>query len=308
MPNYVTNNLKIQATASQLDEILEAIRFEDGAKGTIDFNRLIPMPASLDLTQGSITNSSTDAFISNLQREFFSHKASSGIPLEEQNTILLYTNAYQALHHKGFSIPNGNMSEEEIEAQANRHEMSVEAFLALGKQYLDNIIEHGAATWYDWRINNWGTKWNLNPEDCIQANENTLSFDTAWSAPYPILDQISQMFPDVVLHHEWADEDLGYNVGCASYQNGEVIKEYVPKPGSKEAYDLAFRINGTTAADHCLAYDENEGTYVYSEELAMQEREAFEKARSLAGQLEDAQQRAAEQDSGKVDLGREPTR
>ena len=308
MPNYVTNILEIKATGSHLEEILDAIRFEDGPKGTIDFNRLIPMPASLDLTQGSITHSSTEAFISNLQREYFAHKGSREISLEEQNKILLYTNAYHMLHRMGFSRPKGNMSEEEIEAEANRNDMTTESFLALGKQYLDNIIEHGAPTWYDWRITNWGTKWNLNPESCIQANENTLTFETAWSAPYPILDRISQMFPDVVLYHEWADEDLGHNVGSASYQNGNVIQEYIPEPGSKEAYDLAFRIDGTTAADHCLIYDENEGTYVYSEELAMQEREAFEKARSLAGQLEDAQKRATEQGSGKTEPENEPTR
>ena len=49
----------------------------------------------------------------------------------------------------------------------------------------ENFLKFGAKDWYDWCINNWGTKWDLREVrvDCHDANNITLSFDTAWSPP-----------------------------------------------------------------------------------------------------------------------------
>jgi hypothetical protein len=41
--------------------------------------------------------------------------------------------------------------------------------------------------WWDWRVQNWGTKWNIEAldEDRITVKDNTVIFDceTAWSPP-----------------------------------------------------------------------------------------------------------------------------
>jgi hypothetical protein len=41
--------------------------------------------------------------------------------------------------------------------------------------------------WYSWRVNNWGTKWDVGGEDAFvdRPDQNTvvLSFDSAWSPP-----------------------------------------------------------------------------------------------------------------------------
>lgn len=41
-----------------------------------------------------------------------------------------------------------------------------------------------AAAWYEWNIENWGTKWNCNAQDWVRE-ENTISFwfDSAWGPP-----------------------------------------------------------------------------------------------------------------------------
>lgn len=31
---------------------------------------------------------------------------------------------------------------------------------ALGRQAFENLEKYGCATWYDWCVQNWGTKWN----------------------------------------------------------------------------------------------------------------------------------------------------
>jgi hypothetical protein len=53
MPNYVINKLKIEADKATTDEILETIKDDKLGKGSIDFNKLIPMPIELDIESGS---------------------------------------------------------------------------------------------------------------------------------------------------------------------------------------------------------------------------------------------------------------
>ena len=59
--------------------------------------------------------------------------------------------------------------------------------------------------WYDWRSENWGTKWDV-PKDEIDVepiNNGSIivEFDTAWAAPYPIYKKFRDQFKDVKI--EW---------------------------------------------------------------------------------------------------------
>lgn len=58
---------------------------------------------------------------------------------------------------------------------------------------------HGADNWYDWSINNWGTKWNSYHDEVDYDGEKSLvyKFDTAWSPPEPVIDALRKKFPDL---------------------------------------------------------------------------------------------------------------
>lgn len=60
--------------------------------------------------------------------------------------------------------------------------------------------------WYDWSIENWGTKWNCYEQE---HSHNGFQFWTAWSAPEQIYIALSKQFPDVVITVDFADEDTG---------------------------------------------------------------------------------------------------
>lgn len=47
---------------------------------------------------------------------------------------------------------------------------------------------YGHTSWYDWSIENWGTKWNSYNFQMVSESEGRLEFlfDTAWSTPVPI--------------------------------------------------------------------------------------------------------------------------
>ena len=83
------------------------------------------------------------------------------------------------------------------------------------------IIPGGTASnkdWYNWRCENWGTKWNS--YDANWSEDNTcVSFQTAWSMPYPLLQAVALMFPNITFVIGYADEDQGSNCGVMFLKN-----------------------------------------------------------------------------------------
>ena len=85
----------------------------------------------------------------------------------------------------------------------------------IGEKYLSNKEKYGYTTWYGWCCANWGTKWNAC--DAIWNGDDFVSFNTAWSVPLSIYEQLYKRFPEVSFEVEYADEDLGNNCGCVSW-------------------------------------------------------------------------------------------
>lgn len=84
----------------------------------------------------------------------------------------------------------------------------------------DEMLEkYDAADWYSWCVNNWGTKWDVQSVDAVEADGNSVSlyFDSAWSPPI-------QFYANM-------EEELGFEVKayyyepgmafCGSYADGE---------------------------------------------------------------------------------------
>jgi hypothetical protein len=64
--------------------------------------------------------------------------------------------------------------------------------------------------WYDWRLEHWGTKWDIYNATCDRMDANTLQlyFYTAWSPPMPIYDKLVDMGFEVTARY--LDEGWGY--------------------------------------------------------------------------------------------------
>lgn len=67
---------------------------------------------------------------------------------------------------------------------------------ALEDQQTINRKKYGYPTWYEWKIANWSTKWDLT--DCTAEVEDegyavTLTFDTAWSPPIEAYAKLEEM-------------------------------------------------------------------------------------------------------------------
>lgn len=128
------------------------------------------------------------------------------------------------------SIPSQNTSSE-------RYERCVR--LANIARY--NKEKYGYYTWYEWDINNWGTKWNA--YESYYA-DGCAFFQTAYNAPKPIIKALSEKFPDTSFRLCYADEDIGYNCGYLEYLNGEIVDEDAFVAGSEESIRFAKELWG----------------------------------------------------------------
>ena len=224
MPNHITNILTIQADENKVHSILESIKSDEYGIGSIDFNKLIPMPESLNIEAGSRTNRGLKiykAFMQDSAAIAYSDVQNTEPSPEHSQAVTALLKKYQ------------EMTKDDPE------------LLQLGRKCYENIQNYGCTDWYDWSIKNWGTKWNAYgykefPE--YQEGDSELRFLTAWSAPHPILEKLSELYPDVTFSHRWADEDFGNNVGEREYCASEIVSENIPTGSSVEAVEMAADI------------------------------------------------------------------
>ena len=217
MPNHITNILRIEASEELTAQIKSEIRSvdEDGETRHIDFNKILPMPESLMITSGSTTSNG----IAILQYRAGDDTAIRG--------IMGYA------WGKEFATPEDLIEHMLVKGSANLEE---------AQKALDNERLYGCRDWYGWSTDNWGTKWNAYNTNDTDVDE--VSFETAWSNPYPVIIALSAKYPEAVFHMRFADEDFGHNVGEYSLQNGDVVDENIPEGGSEEALELAADITG----------------------------------------------------------------
>ena len=130
-----------------------------------------------------------------------------------------------------------------------------------GRIYLDNIINYGAPTWYEWRVKAWGCKWEAGNQEAVSSD--TIEFTTPWSAPVPILQALSEKFPDITITIRWADEDVGVNTGEAVFKGGEISELTRFEVHSKEAFELAAELWGLDLAEEGFVFNEKTQTYEY---------------------------------------------
>lgn len=100
--------------------------------------------------------------------------------------------------------------------------------------------------WHSWNSRTWGTKWNaysVSEVTGAPGDHAVVSFDTAWSHPFPIIAALSARFPDEPIHVKFASEDVGSHFGEYAVLDGHYApNEDLPAEGTDEGRDWACRI------------------------------------------------------------------
>ena len=241
MPNHVMNRLEFDCPQARLREILETICYDGGSEeaevtgvGTIDFNKIVPMPPSLNIESGSRTIEGINLYLTSRNPDA-PHFGSDKMSPDAFKDLVATVGSFY-----GYLRPNPCLSPEEI-AQCTQH-TDVGVLLQLGKLAVENQLRYGATTWYEWRSNprNWNTKWNsYYPGDYSGGRE--ITFQTAWAPPHPVIRKLSEMYPEVMIRHSWANEDLCADAGELYYVNGEQVDGHIPV-SEDETYRMSVRI------------------------------------------------------------------
>lgn len=210
MPNWVKN---IVRTSEKTMQKIKEKYFENGI---LDFNKVIPMPETLNLTEGSITDTAIFYAMSkkdmNKQKEIFKILKS-----KKEYTYGNYLKKLQRYCEMG-SFKHIEKQADEFEPDTNAQKLQITSLEQLGDTFIQNIQKYGSPTWYDWCIENWGTKWGVTRFAC---NNTTMIFETAWSIPENIFDKLASEFPHDTIEVSYADEDYSsHNNGILTYYNG----------------------------------------------------------------------------------------
>lgn len=116
--------------------------------------------------------------------------------------------------------------------------------------------------WYDWKVRNWGTKWdvavendNKDPDTTMERHDKVsaviYNFNTAGSPPTPAILALSSQYPELVFHLHY-QEETGWG-GDIKIMKGVVLSE--------QSYDNQCDDCGSI---NCIEYCDNDCGYICS--------------------------------------------
>lgn len=216
MPNNVTNEIKFYGQPEDIKVVRSLIKGSKDDLQMIDFNRLIPMPESLNIEAGSTTRDAISLYLT---------MSNPDMPYHDRKTIdCKRLKAILARLDDGVAFTttcSATLSEDEIK-QISTYQ-SVDDLMKLGETAVDNLMKYGAVSWYDWRWAHWGTKWNAYEQ--VDSDGDTIQFDTAWSMPEPILRKLAKICNehDVQFNGQWINEDWRNDSGAFVMSDGSLM-------------------------------------------------------------------------------------
>ena len=222
MPNWTWNKITCKK------ELADKLLTKEEDKFLLDFNKIIPMPKTLKLVAGSIERDSVACYYHSLDE--VGQKEIKNI-LDNKTDWYYgdYYNKYRTLiegGHKDISVINKLRENYDPNGYTTETFKKFDNIDELGKQYIDNIKQHGCPHWYDWCTKHWGTKWNVWDDVHVSYNEEIdeyeIEFSTAWSIPHGIFEKYFDMCKDGELN--WIYEDEDYNgTHILTKENGELV-------------------------------------------------------------------------------------
>ena len=227
MPNHVTNILSIEGNnKSKIQECITLLsnkgknykEYEyDNKKNkeveVIDFNAIVPMPKCLDIRCNVGMETLANTLYSIYTKELINSRYSK-IKCKKEK-FRLFT--VDLLRHQKF--PNAVFSvENPVEQQIIEKCNISQDDLRTAIKYLKNKYKTNYCTWYDWRIDHWGTKWNAYHS---HKSGNVITFDTAWSSPIKLIDELSNQYKELTFELKYMDEDIhGENFDEVIFEGG----------------------------------------------------------------------------------------
>lgn len=217
MPNWASNTLTIVSENMNLlkrikDDITIKCKGEKKGKtiSVIDFNRIVPMPKTME---SDWVGGEADSF------RYYCLKSSKEIPEG-------YNRCFKPME---FTYKNdGSMYELSDYEQDECFKTKLDFMYQYGASIYINVTKYGYKGSYDWCKAKWGTKWNASEPFPFEyfgepVDRMACTFDTAWTAPVPIAEEISRKYHVKVILY-------------STYEGGENPTKYVYLNGRETKY------------------------------------------------------------------------
>lgn len=207
MADYIPNTLRFEADRSVVENIFSAISGfdEEGYYQPILFQSITPMPEELNIDSSNQMRYGYCIYKTFAEKYIASHPDCDILKLSIEEEA-----AYCATTFAHLTI--GEMAR-------------IKPLWRLGRKAYHNELKYGCRTWYRWRMQHWGTKWDAHPAR-REAGSDTVYFTTANNAPTPITRKLSRLYPDVTITHSFETSDFFVTV---RYRAGKEVSREVIK-------------------------------------------------------------------------------
>lgn len=195
MPNWCQNAMLVTGSKEQVEKMIAQVKSEES---DFDFNNILRMPESLSVESSSIAEQAYAYYYGNKENLKNAFYASSEEDLQKRIKVIT-------------DNPNAKQ---------------------LADTYHHNLQNYGVTNWYQWCPKNWGTKWNAcdpHVDEIVKSSDGeayqvNIFFNTAWSYPEGIFEELSRQYPELLFEVE-VDEEGGYFWGKLTIQEGVIAED-----------------------------------------------------------------------------------
>lgn len=178
MPNYCMNQLKLFGEIDYIKDFFQKIKSENSL---FDFQNIVPMPKNIEDTERGSKSFASEA-------------------------VCLFLSDGTISNHLRWMLDRYQIKISELDMMIETWQQDDKIDLELGYKIIENRqLYQGCGDWYEWCINNWGTKWQ--PMN-VEIDGQILSFDTAWSPPQPIIEQIGEKFKKLSFEYRYYEPGI----------------------------------------------------------------------------------------------------
>lgn len=235
MANFVKNIVDFYGSKDELEKLISF--FKQGNRKELDFNLVVPEPK--DLVGATAPYDSKGLLVGEY---LVTGKLGENLG-HNQEWLNRVKNQMREILGRHFAS-----DKELVEAyiaslvQEGKPELG-KKYLAMYKTWYNNWKTYGYPDWYEWRMKNWGTKWNACNGDSLDtislkkgykdSYSMQYTFETPGCMPEMFFLALAKMFPKISIEVQYANEDIGADVGIMSFEDGEETCD--------ERYDLYTR-------------------------------------------------------------------
>jgi hypothetical protein len=135
------------------------------------------------------------------------------------------------------------------------------------KIYKENEKKYGYKSWYEWCVENWGTKWEVMDADILNEEDDYIDyrFDTAWSPPTEWLQKVAKQNPNLNFKLVYREDGMGF-MGADYYEGGELVNNVM----IDDSYDtIAQQLTSEGLDPKSDEWDERESAMLDELELGL---------------------------------------